>query len=373
MSKIGILAVSAPLNGGTFQYTISMIDALKRLPEHDYTIFTTVNNHHYDELGLPVVHLPSTVSMVFRAVATRIFRSRRFGLFDSVEKVIAPIYSTCLLASGRPFAFTLHDLQEKYYPEYFTPLQRAWRAVVNRSLSRAAKLIVCESTHVKSDIERFLRVPASRIVVITAPPISAVSQGDVSETALQATKIALGLPNSYIFYPAQFFPHKNHLRLVEAFSLFSKRHPHCHLVLTGQEHLEYKNVMARVQELSLAKSVTRLGYVETRYLAAIYKLATMIVVPTLFESVSIPIYEAFIVGTPVCASRVVALPEQVGDAAVLFDPTSVEDIARAIGDTFEDSALREQLVVRGRRRIEGLTMENYAKELAVLLSRLNAN
>jgi glycosyltransferase involved in cell wall biosynthesis len=370
MSEIGILAVSAPLNGGTFQYTISMIDALRRIPEHQYLIFTTANNHHYDDLGLPVVYLPNLISTALRAVAANLFGAKRFGLFERVDKVIAPIYSMRLLASGRPFAFTLHDLQEKYFPEYFTVLQRAWRAIVNHSLSRAASIIVCESTHVKSDIERFLSVSASRILVIPAPPVSAFSQTEMSEASLESTRITLGLPALYIFYPAQFFPHKNHMRLVEAFALFNSRHPRCHLVLTGQEHLEFHNVMSRVHELHLTQFVTRLGYVETKHLAAIYKLATLVVVPTLFESVSIPIYEAFMVGTPVCASRVVALPEQVGDAGVLFDPTSVQDIARAIGDTFEDSALREQLVARGTRRIAGLTTENYAKELALLLERI---
>jgi glycosyltransferase involved in cell wall biosynthesis len=370
MSKVGILAVSTPLNGGTFQYTISMIDALRRLSEHECTIFTVADNHYYDNLGMPIVYLPNPISATIRAVATRLLRAKRFDPFRSVDKAIAPIYSLRLLGSRRPFAFTLHDLQEKYFPRYFTIAQRAWRAVVNRSLSHAAAIIVCESGHVKSDIERFLSVNASRIAIIAAPPVSAFSQADLSDVSLQNTRVALGLPGSYIFYPAQFFPHKNHLRLIDAFASFNKRFPQCHLVLTGKEHLEFDKVMSRVQELHLTQSVTHLGYVETKHLAAIYKLATLVVVPTLFESVSIPIYEAFIVGTPVCASNVVALPEQVGDAAVLFDPTSVPDIARAIGDTFADSALRTELVIRGKRRIFGLSMENYAKELAALLERV---
>jgi glycosyltransferase involved in cell wall biosynthesis len=370
MSKIGILAVSTPLHGGTFQYTMSMIDALQRLQEHQYTIFTTRDNGHYRKLGLPVVDLPSFASTALRAVLVKLFGVKRFGLFADIDKVIAPIYSARLLASSRPFAFTLHDLQERYFPEYFSVSQRLWRKFVNSALTRTAAVVVCESSNVKSDIERFLSVDASKISVLAAPPVSAFSEGQIADTRLAETKAVLGLPAHFIFYPAQFFPHKNHMRLVEAFAIFNRAHPHCHLVLTGQKNYEFEKVMQRVSELQIADRVLHLGYVETKYLGSIYKLATLLVVPTLFESVSIPIYEAFIVGTPVCASRVVALPEQVGDAGVLFDPTSVDDIAEKLADTFENDVLREQLVDRGKRRIAALTAENYAAELALVLERI---
>src|SRR5277367_4479662 len=117
MPRIGIVAVSTPLKGGTFQYTLSMIDALRRLPEHDYTIFTTRENHHYNDLNLPIVYLPSFLTTALRFVAVRMFGFNRLGLFCGVDKVVAPIYTTRLLASSRPFAFTLHDLQERYFPE----------------------------------------------------------------------------------------------------------------------------------------------------------------------------------------------------------------------------------------------------------------
>ena len=179
--------------------------------------------------------------------------------------VIAPIYSTRLLASSRPFIMTIHDLQERYYPENFTLAQRLWRGLTNRALSRAAARILCESTHVKEDIRRFLGTPASKISVIPAPPVSAFSSEHLDVTSLQRSAAQLALPNQFIFYPAQFFPHKNHMRLVEAFAIVVRRFPECRLLLTGQPRYEHQKVMARAAELGLEASVVHLGYVDTAH------------------------------------------------------------------------------------------------------------
>jgi glycosyltransferase involved in cell wall biosynthesis len=370
MSRVGIVAMSKPALGGTFQYTLSMIDALRRIEKNSYIIYTDVNNHSYDNLELPIRRLPSLGMTVFEFLRLRALPGDGGGLFSDVDKVIAPIYSTRLLASRKPFLFTLHDLQEKYYPENFTYAQRRWRDFVNKSLSRAARGIVCESTHVKNDIEKFLRVDSSKISVIAAPPVSAFLPEHVDSAEFQRAMHAIELPEQYLFYPAQFFVHKNHLRLVEAFAQVLKTHPNCHLLLTGQRKYLYARVMARVKELGVGERVRHLGYVDTDTMAAVLLRATLMVVPTLFESISIPVYEAFRMGVPVCASNVVALPEQIGDAGVLFDPFSVDDMARKISSLLDDPPMRAELVRRGKARIAGLTMERYAAELAELLDRV---
>lgn len=370
MTHIGIVAVSREELGGTFQYTLSMIDALKRIAKNQYTIFTSKDNHAYDDIGLPVRRLPSVARAITGIACATLLPGRRGGVFSDVEKVIAPIYTTRLLASRPPFVFTLHDMQERYYPHYFTPAQRLWRRVVNRTLSRAAAAILCESGHVKEDIHRFLGVDYAKIVVVPAPPVSTFQPEYIASTEFQRTLDRIELPRNFIFYPAQFFPHKNHLRLIDAFSRVMRRHADCHLVLTGGRIYEYARVMARVEELGLGGRVIHAGYVDSDALAAMYLRATLVVIPTLFESISIPIYEAFRLGTPVCASNVVALPEQIGDAGLLFDPLSVEDIAEKICLLLEDGELRDTLARRGKARVAALTHDQYAYELEQVLDRL---
>jgi glycosyltransferase involved in cell wall biosynthesis len=370
MSHVGIVAMSEPALGGTFQYTLSMIDALRRIKKNKYTIFTSATNHSYDDLGLPIVRLPSAARTVVEILRTRLLPMNGGGIFSDMEKLIAPIYSTRLLASRQPFLFTLHDLQEKYYPENFSIAQRVWRNFVNRSLSRAAAGIICESNQVKSDIQRFLAVDQSKITVIAAPPATVFSPEHVDSPEFKVSASKVALPAQYLFYPAQFFPHKNHIRLVEAFALILKEFPDCRLLLTGQRKYDFTKVMSRVAELGIQDRVTHLGYVDTDMLAAVYLRATVVVVPTLFESISIPIYEAFRLGVPVCASNVVALPEQIGDAGVLFDPLSIEDMAGKISTVLGNAELQAELIQRGKNRVESLTPERYAAQLDIVVDNL---
>jgi glycosyltransferase involved in cell wall biosynthesis len=104
-----------------------------------------------------------------------------------------------------------------------------------------------------------------------------------------------------------------------------------------------------------------LGRVDERDLLALYRRARLVVVPTLFEAVSFPIYEAFAERVPVACSNVTSLPEQVGDAAIVFDPYSTRAIADAIQRVCSENQLRERLVSRGAARVAGLSWDRTAE------------
>jgi glycosyltransferase involved in cell wall biosynthesis len=289
--------------------------------------------------------------------------------FEAEDVLLAPIYSLALLHTSKPFAYTLHDLQENYYPENFSLWQRIWRHQVHAGLLRRTRRVVCESNHVKSDVVRAFGVAEERIVVMQAPPQREFLT-EPSVEKLQEVRSRLQLPERFLFYPAQFWMHKNHLRLIEAFRGIVSESPDLELVLTGKKRDEYRVVMDAVRRLGLSGRVRHLGYVEQGDLQAIYRLATALVMPSLFESVSIPIYEAFQVGTPVIASAVLAIPEQVGDAGVLFEPTSVASIRDAILKITRDPAAASLLGKRGRDRMMQMTPERYGDQLQNLLGEL---
>jgi glycosyltransferase involved in cell wall biosynthesis len=364
-TRIGVLATAQQRNGGTLPYTLSMIDALRWLPAGRYalTIFTTAANQHYDQLGLPVVKLAGGMKLAFDRLLSR-------DPFEAVDKVIAPVYSTILLATRRPFAFTLHDMQEKHFPNHFSPLTRGWRHATNSLLATRAKQIICESDNVKLDILRYLNVPTSRVAIVPAPPPAALRSVSVEPAVATALRAKFNLPSVYIFYPAQFWPHKNHLRLIEAFARIAKQQPGCALVLTGQKRFDYDKVMRKAQELNVLDRVFHVGHVDQLELSALYQGATIVAIPTLFESISLPIYEAFTLGTAVCASNVAALPQQVGNAGLLFDPLSIDDMAGKISAALSDPSLRQQLIERGLRRMVDLTHTSYAQKLAAVVERL---
>ena len=100
------------------------------------------------------------------------------------------------------------------------------------------------------------------------------------------------------------------------------------------------------------------------------KLSLFLVMPSLFESISIPIYEAFSLGVPVCASNVCGIPEQVADAGLLFDPESVEDMKEMIKILLKDAELRERLIIAGKKRLRELDHKNFGRKILGLALKL---
>ena len=203
MTKLGVIALAGTDNGGTYQYTLSTLQALRHTSGFDITLYGDPQNQDFAELGYPIRAFAEPRGRQITSLAAR---SLHIGLpdpFVSEDVLLAPIYSLSLLHTSRPFAFTLHDLQEHYYPENFSRWTRFWRYRVYTQLLGRARRVICESAYVKNDIMRFFGVPAERAAVITAPPMRQFF-ADESAEHLQATRLRLQLPEKFLFYPAQF-------------------------------------------------------------------------------------------------------------------------------------------------------------------------
>lgn len=386
VKKLGVVALAGPGNGGTYQYTLAMLHGLQHVRGFDVTLFGDPANPDFVKLGYPIRSLGESYGRQLTALAFDRMRLPLPDPFASQDLVLAPIYSLALLHTNKPYAYTLHDLQELHFPEHFSALQRIWRHQIHSRLLARAGRVICESGYVKSDIVASFGISEKRIAVIAAPPQRQflTLQGDEQ---LRAVRGRLGLPERFLMYPAHYWPHKNHLRLLEAFRLVVNEEPDLKLVLTGQtqpipaqskkrhksatkRNDDYQTVVNAVDRLRLNEQVVHLGFIDRGDLQAIYQLATALVMPSLHESVSIPIYEAFWSGTPVVASNILAMPEQVGDAGLLFDPTSVAAMSDAILRVIRDPAAARQRAQRGRERMLAMTPERYAEQLQGLLSEL---
>jgi glycosyltransferase involved in cell wall biosynthesis len=369
VTKLGVLALAEPRHGGTFQYTLSMLEALRCLHgELKITLYCSSDHDHFAGMGFPLRRVASTRFVRLMLVLRAVLGLRCGDPFVREDIVLAPTYSPLLFHTRKPFVCTLHDVQERYYPHYFSGIHRAWRKFVHGRLVSKAARVICESEFVRQDIIGFFQARAEQVSVIPAPPIrsNAPTDGQLDEVREKFL-----LPDQYFLYPSQFWPHKNHLRLVDAFARLACDFPNCQLILTGIPRDEFGRVFKRVRELGLGSRIRHVGYVEQEDLPALYKLATALVMPSLFESISIPVLEAFQYGTPVCAASVVALPEQVGDAGLLFDPMSVESIAEAMRTLISDPELCMRLRQKGKERVEEMTYEPYAREIKRLLDSVH--
>jgi glycosyltransferase involved in cell wall biosynthesis len=367
--KLGVVALSKPEYGGTYQYTLSTLQALRHVTGFAVTLYGDPSSADFQALGFPISPFSESRKDQLKALVTYRLGKRLSDPFASQDIVLAPIYVLALLHTSRPFAYALHDLQERYYPKNFTRLQRTWRHQIHHALLGRANRVICESRYVQNDIERFFRVAEGKVTVIAAPPQQQFLAGQ-DAAVLASARARLKLPERFLFYPAQFWGHKNHLRLVEAFRAVADEFPDVKLVLTGKQRDEYAAVMRAIEAAGLRGNVLHLGFLETEDLHSVYQLATALVMPSLFESVSIPIYEAFQVGTPVAASNILAIPEQVGDAALLFDPTSPASIRDALLTLLRNPEATRALGAKGRARMAAMTPEHYGAELQAVLREL---
>ena len=213
----------------------------------------------------------------------------------------------------------------------------------------------------------------ARVVVLPMLPSRAATTA-TSPRERDAVQERYGLPGDFLFYPAQFWPHKNHLRLIESLAILRDDHglePTLVLVGSNRNSLRkrtFAEVMRRVGELGLERRVLYLGEVPDQDLPALYDLSMALVMPTFFGPTNIPILEAFLRGCPVVTSDIRGLRDQSGGGAVLVDPRSPQDMAAGIGTVLADSGRRAELVARGRELSASYGPSEYGKILSAALS-----
>jgi glycosyltransferase involved in cell wall biosynthesis len=189
-------------------------------------------------------------------------------------------------------------------------------------------------------------------VIPWAPPTEAA--GIPTDDFLVQVRRKYHLKPEYCFYPAITWAHKNHLRLLDALVLLREQYGlTLNLICTGGlEEPMWSRIQEHINKNNLSDQVRFLGYVGRDELRALYRMSRFLIVPTLFEASSIPIYEAWQDNTAVACSNVTSLPDQVQDAALVFDPLSVESMAEAMRRIAADPDQRDGLVKRGQKRLQ---------------------
>ncbi len=199
---------------------------------------------------------------------------------------------------------------------------------------------------------RWYGAPASKVAVI--PRSSTMARVEVSPARAAELAAGAGLPERFMLYPAMSFPHKNHLRLLQAMALLRDRQGvQLQLVCTGRAYAPFQPQLdAEVARLGLAGQVRFLGVVSDEMLSACYARARFIVFPSLLEGHSQALLEALWRRRPIVAASQSSIPETVGQAGLLFDGLDVEDIAASLQRAWEDDALMAELSAAGAGSFE---------------------
>jgi len=261
-----------------------------------------------------------------------------------------------------PTVYNPHDLQHLHYPQFFAPEEIQRREIVYRTACRAAHTVVTGSQFVKRDVADRYEISADKIQVIPWSPPATVRHEFTEKEASAVFEKYDCPPRPFALYPAMTWEHKNHIRLLEAVALLRERDGlKINVVCTGHKNSFYPQIERRLRDLRLDGQIKFTGIVDYKELKLLYRTAQFVVIPTLFEAASGPLFEAWQHGAPAACSSVTSLPEQAAGAALFFDPFSVEEIADAIKKMSSDENLRAELVARGVSRLENFDPERTSK------------
>lgn len=377
--KIGILGVVGNSNKwGGYQYSLSVIRSLLNNNKfgHEYYIFQNslegMQHETTEKESIFLIQNESLFVRIFKKIAIMLNFKFPFGMYKEINKLKLDLLvipktaglSGCYLKI--PYITCVHDIMHKHYPSFpeYPAHVRIKRNFVYKKAAKNAILTVVDSEQGKEDLVKFYNIDRDRVEVIPfIPPPYVFEYRDTSVEKAEELILKFELPNRYIFYPAQFWFHKNHITLLKALCLIKEKYKErIPLVLVGTDKGYLNKVISCADDLRIKDQIYYLGYIADREVIALYKKAVALIFPSLFGPTNIPIVEAMVLGTPIVCSNLFAMPDQVDGAGILFNPFDEEDIAEKVHTIWRDSNLRKRLVEKGYKKSVNMTIENFASK-----------
>jgi glycosyltransferase involved in cell wall biosynthesis len=282
-------------------------------------------------------------------------------LEHSVDLYFCPLIALEPVVVHIPTIVTIPDVQHDIFPEFFQQNILQWRRLnYSASASIATAVLTLSRFSAQSITEKMGTPPQKVFPVHLAADDSFRKEPDKEKE--EVVKKKYSLPNVYGYFPANSWPHKNHATLLKALTLFKHKYGAApKIILTGAKDTGHKDLLRKIKDQGLTDDVMFLGYIPKNEIRYIYRNATFLVFPSLFEGFGMPVLEAMLSGCPVICSNTTSLPEVAGGAALYFDPLNAEDLAEKINTVISDSELRERLIKEGYAQALEFSWEQTAK------------
>ena len=283
---------------------------------------------------------------------SKILTKENLSLFH-IPVQYSPIYKTKI-----PVLITMHDLQEYHYPEFFSVKEKLFRKINNKIAILDSDRIIVSFNHVKNDILKYFKVSEEKVSVCP-PPFADNWFAETKETDWSTLSKKYNIKKDCILYPAATWRHKNHLGLLEAMKNLVLEKDDIHLVCTGKKTEFYKEIQSKILDYDLSKNVHFLGIVPEENLIGLYKNARLVVIPTLYEAGSGPLYEAMRYGIPVICSNVTSLPETIGNEDFIFNPNDSDEILKKIKLGLFDEEFRKRNIQNSIEKMDKFRQINF--------------
>jgi glycosyltransferase involved in cell wall biosynthesis len=349
---------------GMGKYIIELVNRIpKDDPENCYVIYVSEKNEKYFDLtakNITIKKVPDILTSPF----LKIIWEQLFLPFSLIKNSVDIYHATgFVLPLWKPkktkFVVTIADMTFFTHPQYHKWFKNSYfRVFIPISLKNADKVLAI-SENTKEDIVAITQTNPKKIQTVHLGVDSYFIPEQKKEYGLILAKYKIKQP--YTLFVGMLEPRKNIIGLIKAFSLIEDKKGHI-LVIVGEKGWMYDTIFSYVNKLGLENDVLFIGYVPDHDLAALYSRATCFVYPSFYEGFGIPVIEAMACGCPVITSNNSSLKEIVGDAAILIDPYSVEQIAEKMQLLLQNKEEQQKRKDAGLKQARKYKWELFAKK-----------
>ena len=389
--KIGVVFHGNPLAGGCFQQSLNATRLLSKNENmHEFLYYTpdTGNAKSVLKDGIkPKTFKFGRKERLIHRLRKQITLNRMFGKFNFFQPFDAIfekdgvdlLYFTgpspfCLFLERLNYVLTIWDLCHRDHME-FPEVRHSFEFEARENLLRnalyKATAVIADSPLGKQNLEKRYGLDPNRVHWISVSPTKRVTLKENSEFD---PRKAAEIPHngSYIFYPAQFWAHKNHRLIVDSLAcLRETEKKDVYAVFCGSDCGNLSAVLKMAKRKGVSDLVKYVGFLPDEQMAAYYQQSLALVMPSYFGPTNIPPLEAFDLDTPVVVSDLSGIRDQVGDAALMVPPDNPNALCHAIMKLLNEPRLREVLIKKGRIRIRELSDQNRLSTLFKIFQEYN--
>jgi len=373
MKKIAILLNNIPAEGGAFQYNQAMLDAFFSLPDEKFekTVFYTNTFWgeylHQFNCNAKKLKFSFYMNKVMKLITLFNFSLNKRKIIlqilapdasrhlndKGIDMLLFPSQDTISLYTTAKKVNIIHDLMHKYephFPEVSDNGRIKYRDILFKNFCDESIAIIVDSKVGSDHVHEIYHTSKEKIYDLPfIPPPHILDDGPLPTDF----KEKYGhLPDKFLFYPSQFWAHKNHKNLLLAINKLRNQGIEINMVFGGKLMYMYDDIVKFINQYDLQNHITFIGYVPNEYIKGVYLKSMGLVMPTFFGPTNIPPLEAIFLGRPVAVSGIYAMPEQLQDAALYFKPNDVDDIAEKLKILWLDENQRMQLIENGKKLIK---------------------
>lgn len=347
---------------GVGRYSYNLITNL--VPQADDMHFTILISHTLSSTH-PIVrfaHAHSIRIMAIKAATIGPQRDIRFLLPIPRYDLYHCLNSNLPLFLHRRTIVTLHDFMYLKYPQFlgqFSILKRAYLALLMLHVARRASHIIAVSHFLAADFRDYYQKRVTRPLPLTVVHEAATSAVGSTLPSSRNMHTYQRRAQPYFLYYGELRPHKNIDRLITAFRIFQTKiqsNSPVELLIAGSPHPTY------LLPDPLPFAIHYLGAADDAMLSTLLPHAIALCFVSLYEAFGLPLLEAMQCGTAIISSKIAAIPEIAGDAALLVDPYNAHAIAHAMYLLYTDKGARDEYIRRGRKRVQQFSWQHAARQ-----------